>query len=196
MRHPILERNELVVSPGQHHLVSPRRLQEAGRQLHGRERDLLLVGAGHADGAGVDAAVAGIEHYRAPRGLRLRGRGLGKGSRPPDRDRRGCRDPPDPSEDATPADPAVCRTHDLVAPAMPRLDSSMLPWSMHGLHENNAISHCKIKKLIFHPLTIGVCRDPSLKQATDLAGFFCADVRRPAPRMTDHTAPTSPNAVP
>ena len=67
-RHPILERDELVVLARQHDPVAPRRLQEARRQLGRRERDVFLIAAGDADGAGIDAAMAGIDHDH-PAGL-------------------------------------------------------------------------------------------------------------------------------
>src|SRR5438876_3688302 len=135
-RHPILERDELVVLARQHDPVAPRRLQEARGQLGGRERDVFLIAAGDADGAGIDAAMAGIQHDRAARRrLRLRGSRTCKGSGLPNHDRRSRRNPPDPPKYGSPTNPAVSGAHDIVAPTSRLLDSSILPWSAHSLHE-------------------------------------------------------------
>src|SRR5438045_1998748 len=55
-------------------------------------------------------------------------------------------DAPDPPKYGSPTNPAVSGAHDIVAPTSRLRESSILPWSSHSLHEEDAISHCKIKK--------------------------------------------------
>ena len=60
--HPLGQRHEHVPVAGHPHPVAPPRLQLLDERLGEAEHDVLLEHAAHRDGAGIGAAVAGIDH--------------------------------------------------------------------------------------------------------------------------------------
>ena len=73
LRHPVVQRDEGVARPGQRDPVAAAGLQLALQLERRGERDMLLVGAGDADRAGVLAAMTRVQHHQRQRRLALLG---------------------------------------------------------------------------------------------------------------------------
>src|SRR5262252_7446457 len=79
MRDPVLECHELIAVACELHAIALACLQQPRELARRRKCDVLLISPAEADGAGINPAMARVEHHQMSFRTALRGPGLGHG---------------------------------------------------------------------------------------------------------------------